>query len=72
MERLVTRAELAVAEATVDHGDESTGVRFVLEFHDAKIANLVACWAKPFEPMIAHFAKPEPIAKPWPGRSNDA
>jgi ketosteroid isomerase-like protein len=51
VERVVTGGELAVAEATVDYGDAvDWRAVFILAFHDAKIANLVAYWAKPFEP----------------------
>jgi ketosteroid isomerase-like protein len=49
--RIMSRGNLAMVEAGVEYGD---GVDwravFVLELRDAKIAKLVAYWAKPFPP----------------------
>src|SRR5436305_11695571 len=49
--RIMSSANLATVEAEVDYGD---GVDwravFVLEVRDAKIARLVAYWARPFPP----------------------
>lgn len=55
--RIRTGGDLAVAEASVDYGDEvEWNAVFIFEFRGAKVSRLAAYWARPFDPADSRAA----------------